>query len=256
MGLDVVDLREFYISPLGRMVRRLLREKLATLWPTVRGDVVVALGYATPLLRPWLDKAERLIALMPDGQGVAYWPREGPNMACLADMAHMPLPDESVDRVLLLHALENAPNPEAMLQEVWRILKPSGQMVVIIPNRLGGWADQEETPFGTGRPYSSVQAKSLFKEQGFLVERLTKALVMAPRLSHLCLSFAPGLWRRVEALGGRLPFGGFGGVLIVQASKQVLSPALINPRPWNRRLVLPLPLPTTPIPTVRMGQRG
>jgi SAM-dependent methyltransferase len=256
MGLDVVDLREFYISPLGQMVRRLLREKLASLWPTVRGEVIVALGYATPLLRPWLGRAERLIALMPDGQGVAYWPREGPNIACLADMACLPLTDESADRVLLLHALENAPDPEAILQEVWRILKSSGQMVLIIPNRRGGWADQEDTPFGTGRPYSAIQVKSLLKEQGFLVERSTKALIMPPRLSHLCLSLAPGLWRWVEALGGRLPFGGFGGVLIVHASKQVLSPAMVKPRSWSRRLVLPLPMPTTPLPTGRMRQKG
>ncbi|MGE4350629.1 MAG: methyltransferase domain-containing protein, partial [Bdellovibrionales bacterium] len=127
MGLDVVDLREFYISPLGRKVRASLRRKLGQIWPSMSGLSLAALGYGTPLLRPWLGQADRLIAMMPGAQGVAFWPREGPNISCMTDLAHLPLPDCSVDRVVLLHALEVAAEPEAVLDEVWRILKPNGQ---------------------------------------------------------------------------------------------------------------------------------
>lgn len=244
MSLDVVDLREFYLSPLGRLVRRLLREKIAQIWPDSNGESILALGYGTPLLRPWLGKSEQIIVMMPDAQGVAYWPREGPNMACLADLGALPLPDASVNRVLLLHALETSVAPEAVLDEVWRVLKPNGQALVLVPNRRGLWAHSEATPFGAGQPYSTSQLKSLLRKQGFLTERSWHALFVPPSSSRLTLAVA-GFF---ETYGPRL-FPAFGGVLVMEASKQVYAPTLVKARTMGRRLILPLPFPSSPVPT-------
>src|ERR1700744_611546 len=102
----IVDLREFYLSPLGQAVRRLLRARLRRIWPNVKGERVLALGYGTPLLRPLLGEADALVAMMPATQGVAYWPREGPNVSSLVDIDNLPLSDGTIDRVILMHALE------------------------------------------------------------------------------------------------------------------------------------------------------
>jgi len=248
MALDVVDLREFYISPLGREVRKLLRRRLARIWPEVKGETILALGYGTPLLRPWLGRAASLIAMMPGAQGVAYWPREGPNSACLAELDCLPLPDESVSRAIMLHALETEADPEAVLRELWRVLKPNGRVLVIVPNRTGFWAHHDNTPFGTGRPYSSTQVRSILRDQGFLVERGWHALFAPPWSSRLGLALA----RAVERV---VPFfcPAFGGVLMIEAGKQLFSPNLVRSRPMGRRLVLPLPFPSSsaPLPTRR-----
>ena len=48
---DVVDLRDFYQTPLGAVTRQLLRARIRELWPDVRGQSVLGLGFATPSLR-------------------------------------------------------------------------------------------------------------------------------------------------------------------------------------------------------------
>ena len=60
MYLDVVDLRNFYGEPLGRMVRFLLAARLRRMWPKVAGDRIVGLGHATPFLRSFREEAERV----------------------------------------------------------------------------------------------------------------------------------------------------------------------------------------------------
>ena len=126
MYLDVVDLRNFYGSALGGLVRRSIRAKLIEMWPRVAGDRLLGLGYATPFLRPFLGKAERVIGFMPGRQGVVNWPSEGPSSTALVDETALPLPDSSIDRMILIHALEMADDPEDVLREVWRVLAPGG----------------------------------------------------------------------------------------------------------------------------------
>ena len=60
MYADVVDLREFYLSPLGQTARRLLRARMQYIWPNCRGERILALGHGTPLLRPPLAEGNPL----------------------------------------------------------------------------------------------------------------------------------------------------------------------------------------------------
>ena len=48
--MDVVDLREFYASPLGQASRRLIARRIRSRWDDVGGATVIGLGYATPYL--------------------------------------------------------------------------------------------------------------------------------------------------------------------------------------------------------------
>src|SRR5262245_45608322 len=105
---DVVDLREFYESELGGLVRGLLRTPLRKLWDNTTGQTLLGLGYATPHLRLFKEEAGRSFAFMPAQQGVTWWPREGPNATALTEETHLPLEDSSVDRILMVHALENS----------------------------------------------------------------------------------------------------------------------------------------------------
>lgn len=245
MHNDVVDLREFYLGSTGRVVRRLLRNRLRAIWPNLRGETVVTLGYGVPLLRPFLNEPGRLVALMPADQGVAYWPREGPNVSSLVDMRNLPLADNSVDRLLLIHALEGESDPHHLLREAWRVLKSNGRMLLIVTNRRGLWALSDRTPFGTGQPYSGFQIRDRLREQGFLVDRLWNALYVPPTASRVILSLAD----RLESWGQRL-FPGFGGVLLVEAGKQLYAPVALKSRFMPQRLVLPLPA-SRPVPAGR-----
>lgn len=246
MRNDIVDLRDFYSSSLGERTRRVLRQKLAEMWPNLRGERIATLGYGTPLLRPWLTEAEQIIALMPAAQGVAYWPREGPNRSCLIDTNELPLPDATLDRVILMHALETSTDRDKMLSEVWRVTKSGGRILLVVPNRRGLWAHSDHTPFGHGEPFSGTQIRKLLRQHGFILNRLHRTLYTPPTNSRILLSLSNGFEKY-----GALLYPKFGGIILAEAGKQLYAPTLTKAAPAGNRLILPLPLtrPLYPTPT-------
>jgi SAM-dependent methyltransferase len=245
MTTNILDLREFYASAQGRIVRGLLRRHVQKIWPDLAGETVLGLGYPLPLLRPWLGKA-RLLGVMPPAQGGVYWPREGPNLIALASFEALPFEDESVHRAVIMHGLETASDPEVFLAEIWRVLKGNGRVLMVVPNRRGFWAHSDQTPFGTGQPYSSGQLRALLRGEGFVVDRISGALYLPPTSSRLLLAASTGFERAMAPL-----CPGFGGLLLIEASKQLFEPLLTRARSTKSRLVLPLPfpVPTRPVTT-------
>lgn len=232
MHLDVAALKSFYAEPLGLVTRRLVGDALRRQWPDATGSRVLGLGYATPYLRPYLGRAERVLGFMPAAQGVVPWPPEGPSVTALVDECDLPLPDQSVDRVLVVHCFEMAENPAEMLREVWRVLAPGGRLIAVVPSRQGLWARFETTPFGHGRPFSRTQLDGLLRQALLSPEHWTHALSMPPVSSRAMLKMGPVL----ERVGRKLGRAG-SGVLIVEASKQlhqgiaVRAPARVKMRP-------------------------
>ena len=141
---------------------------------------MLGVGYATPYLGLFREEAERCLAFMPAAQGVVKWPTDRPGLAALVDELDLPLPDAAVDRVLLVHALEMAHDPAALLREVWRVLAAGGRLLVVVPNRRGVWARMDTTPFGHGRPYSRSQITHLLRETWFTPTGWSEALYVPP----------------------------------------------------------------------------
>src|SRR6516225_5609395 len=205
MSIDVVDLRNFYAMRLGVVARRFVGRGIRRRIADTRGMRVLGVGYTTPYLGLFREEAERCLAFMPAAQGVLKWPTDRPGLAALVDELEMPLPDSEVDRVLLVHALEMAHDPVALLREIWRVLAAGGRLLVVVPNRRGVWARLDTTPFGHGRPYSRSQ------------------------ITHLLRSATA--WERA----GAAIAAPFAGVHIVEATKQVYR--AIPARRERKRLV-------------------
>src|SRR5688572_16420755 len=104
--MDVVDLREFYASPLGHASRRLIARRIRSRWSDVSGATILGLGYATPYLDQFRQEARAALGFMPAEQGVVHWPAEGNSATALVDEVELPLVDSSVDFVLVAHGLE------------------------------------------------------------------------------------------------------------------------------------------------------
>jgi len=239
--LDVTEYRDFYAGALGGLARRFIRRRLREMWPDVQGLDVLGLGYATPYLRPFVEQAERVNALMPAGQGVVPWPAETRRLTALVEETHLPVPDALYDRIVLVHALENADSVRAMMREVWRVLAPEGKLLLVVPNRRSLWARSERTPFGHGRPYSKGQLERLLSECLFSADRCERALFLPPFEARAFVRSA-AWWERV----GEKMWPEFAGVLLVEATKHVM----IRPDTGTKAPVL------DPIVQWARGRRG
>lgn len=236
MHLDVVDLKDFYGRPLGRVARRLVSRAVRACWSDVTGMNVIGLGYATPFLGVFRDEATRVAALMPAQQGVLHWPRDGKYLTGLVDEVCLPLSDSSVDRLLLVHHLEGADQLRPALREAWRVLAPGGRILIVAPNRRGMWARGENTPYGHGQPFSRGQLVSLLRNAMFTPVEWSSALYMPPVGWRMFLRSAMA-WER---LGATL-WPRFSGVILVEATKQIYAPSGHRERA-RRRLPLVAPV--------------
>jgi SAM-dependent methyltransferase len=238
MFTDIIELREFYQSPRGRAAAALLAPVTERLLArhqaagSVHGAVHVAYGYAPPSLFATPPTA----MLMPAAQGVCSWPDtslggrlrepqsvpecQNTNRAVLVEESAWPLPADNCDSVVLMHALESCTSPAHVLAEAWRVLKSSGRLIIITPNRRGLWARAEGTPFGRGQPFTALQLRMLLRQTQFVAEQWERAVFIPPVKSSASLASA-NVWERL----GRVLAPNFGGVLVMAAAKQLYAPS-------------------------------
>jgi len=239
MHTDVRQLLDFYASPLGGVTRRILAHRIRARWRRCHGLTVMGLGFVTPYLGSFRGEVGRLGALMPSTQGAVVWPTPAAVNTVAVEEDDLPLPDNSVDLLLVVHCLETTDHARALLREIWRVLTPEGRLLIIVPNRTGVWARFDVTPFGYGRPYSQSQLDRLLREALLTPVDWGAALHLPPLDNPLVLRSAMTL----ERFGARLT-PAFAGVLLVEARKEVAS-ALAKPT-LARRLtdLVPVRLPS------------
>ena len=221
MYFDIKDLVEFYSdTSLGKRTASSLSKTLNHLFKCGKGEMILGYGFTTPLLEPCLERFEKAVSLMPGLQGAINWPTSSNNVSILVDEAFWPVETESVDTVLILHGLENSLNPNVLLSEVWRVLKPNGTLLVFVSNRAGFWARTDITPFGCGRPYSFNQISNLLKQTNFAIEKNLLTLNGFPTENNMRLSLPNVMTYLLNLTKVEL----FSGVIAVKASKKIFAP--------------------------------
>lgn len=218
MYSSVYEFRQFYASRPGRLMRRILSGHIQQIWPDLKGLTVLGGGYAVPYLKPMLGKAEKVFSFMPPRFGVHHWPEHEKNLVCLASDTALPFETEAADRIIVVHGMEHAEDPQALLQECWRVLKSNGRLLLVVSSRMGLWSRADWTPFGHGTPYTATQIAHRLHDSLFAVERMEKALFMPPFRSFLVLRTA----YTMENFG-RYIFPGLAGIHLVEAGKQVYA---------------------------------
>jgi len=218
MYRSVYDLKAFYHTFAGIEVQRVLNARIRDLWPDLHGMQVLGCGYAVPYLDSFLAEAERVVAMMPATQGADFWPRDQKNLVFLSDEGLIPLASSSMDRILLIHHLEVCEDLQASLREAWRVLKPNGRLMVIVPNRTGFWARADWSPFGHGSPFTMSQICYYLRDNLFVQEKTQGGLYVFP-LRNQSIMRSAGVF---EHIGRKLISLG-AGVLIVEASKQLYA---------------------------------
>ena len=248
MRTDILEFREFYESPLGEMARGFIADRLQEAWGDAARLSIAGFGYATPYLDMFVG-ARRRLALAPGGQGVMRWPLGGQNAASLVGEHQWPLPDASIDRLLVVHGLEESAAPRRLMREIWRVLTDDGRVIIVTANRRGLWSVIDTTPFAAGRPYLKRRLNGLLEETMFRACAWSAALYFPPFRSRLLLRAA----RAWERAGGQV-WPGLGGVLMVEATKEMMAPVGLI-RKSGARIPRPIMTPTGAA-TIEPARRG
>lgn len=156
MSAEIIGLHHWFETPPGRYLLE---------WERARANQAVAdvFGYhALQVGLPALDalQANRMphqwLAL-PSPQLKAPGQRK-PGTTLYTDYSALPFPENSLDLVVLPHALEFSTDPHATLREVSRVLVPEGRVVIFCLNPASLWGLRQRRArlyqrFGFGRLY-------------------------------------------------------------------------------------------------------
>lgn len=152
-----------------------------------------------------------------------------------ADYDSLPLPSETVDTVLLHHALEFSQYPHEVLKEVARVLTPCGHLVLVVLNPI--------SLFGLAKWSARLlSSQAIWRHHSLRHRRLLDwlRLLNCQPISAVSGSFPlPVQWPRIDGQASiterigqkyRLPWGTF---YIVVARKYVARPTSPGPRGWR-----------------------
>jgi SAM-dependent methyltransferase len=152
----------------------------------------------------------------------------------LADPCWLPFPENSFDLIVLPHALEFAGEPHQLLREVYRAVRPEGQVLIagFNPFSLFGarrYFGRGESPPWNGSFIALYRLKDWLALLGFEVTGGGLDCYVPPFTQEKWLSRSSFF----EAAGDRWwPIGG--GVYYLRATKRVLGMRVITPA-WERR---------------------
>jgi len=88
--LNAYNLKSFYASRAGKIIARLINQRVLEIWPDVKSKRLIGYGYALPYLNTYVggegikDIAKTdVFNLMPQQLGVHHWPSHADNRVCL-----------------------------------------------------------------------------------------------------------------------------------------------------------------------------
>lgn len=146
-------------------------------------DVGCSTGHLLVDLREMLPDATLIgVDLLVDGLRKAH--RQVPDARLLrADACELPLDDVSVDAVVSANLLEHVPDDERALAEVFRVLRPGGRAVIVVPVNPGVY-DAYDRLLGHERRY----------ESGELARKASAAGLQVLQDVHLGAPLYPAFW--------------------------------------------------------------
>ncbi len=152
------------------------------------------------------------------------------------DSRAWPWPADSLDLVVLPHALERSADPHACLREVERVLIPEGQVLITGLNPWSWWGLRQSRSLREGRFQGPMQPSLIAYRRLRDWLRLLGFEVQVSRFGGWPPALGSERWMQrldwMDAVGERWwPI--LGGVYLLMATKRVPGGRLINGRRWR-----------------------
>lgn len=128
----LTSLSEFYRSDIGKdigsRVARIVSREVHD-----REAQTIAIGFCDPIVD--LLYFKNLFLAIPNGYPTTHWPRIRPFKTVVVDERRMPFLPETWDTVIVMHIAEFSPKNNNFLQEMHRILKKNGKLIIVCVNK-------------------------------------------------------------------------------------------------------------------------
>jgi len=171
------SMSDWYQTALGQFLLDELREKLEPVLSTSFGYYSIQIGCASEserLLKPCRVKRHFKLDKVVTGTDVC------------ARSAFLPIANDSVDLVVLMHHLSATPEPHALLREVSRILIPQGKLIIIDFNPMSLWGLRhffqswlEQIPW-SGHYFTAARLSDWMQLLGFDLQKHLKVGYLPP----------------------------------------------------------------------------
>ncbi len=218
MDINASDIYTFYESRLGGIVKRTIRQKMMPYLNILDNHKIYGYGYTIPhlsFINKHYEKSE-VMELRPDFLDGSVGEKHNFKEEIIHEY-FIPIEPSTVDLVISSHLLEFVEKPLSSIEEIWRILKPNGYFIAILPRRSGLWQRYDNNPFGYGRSYSSGQFKNLIKD--FFILDKKNSFLHFPPWSHY-LNYKS--YKTIEKIGENI-FPYMGGLMICVCKKIVYA---------------------------------
>lgn len=218
----------WYESPLGEYLYRREREIVGELVQPLFGHRLLQLGSSTrqPLLES-ASQAQKIYAAHSDAESIQL----------CTELEHLPFAAESIDILVLHHAVEFADNPHQLLREASRVLAYRGEMIIV---GFNPWS-----LFGAGCGIQRALSNKLWSSAQLLSKHRLRDWLRLLGLEIECIrhsvSVPPGGKGRFNrALLGMDAFATrhnwvTGGLYVLHARKHI-STLTADRALWNRRV--------------------
>jgi ubiquinone/menaquinone biosynthesis C-methylase UbiE len=104
----------------------------------------------------------------------AYWGRRCLEKACVASINEIPFPENTFEAVISVDVLEcEAVNEDDACMEMWRVLRPGGYMILVVPAYDWMMNPEHHKAVGAVRRYSRSRLAALLKRRPVELLRVT-----------------------------------------------------------------------------------
>jgi SAM-dependent methyltransferase len=151
-----------------RILARLLDEPLREL----DSPQILDIGCGTGATMGFLERYGQVTGIDVSPKAIRYCREQNQSRLCLADGASLPFADRSFDLVTALDLLEHLPQETRGLQEMRRVLKSGGRMILFVPAFMFLWSDFDRFS-GHHRRYTRRELRQRVEEAGFDVVKIS-----------------------------------------------------------------------------------
>ncbi len=157
---------QWFLTPIGRVIKASEAEVLLDLLAPQDGERILDVGCGTGLFTREVFSAARFAAIVGIDLSLPMLRRAVTRnenslfTPVAANMLHLPFADESFDRVFSMTALEFVADARQAIDELSRVTRSGGTMVITTLNSLSPWAQRRKAKAAAGH---SLFANMIFR---------------------------------------------------------------------------------------------